>query len=98
MASVEGRSMQPTINPTVEGKNLHEWVLVSKLGAKRYEYSRGDVVMLKYRHFAIFSSSRRSPTDPKRYLVKRIIALPGDWVQLQGNKLVNVSHSADPPD
>ena len=55
MASVEGRSMQPTINPTVEGKNLHEWVLVSKLGAKRYEYSRGDVVMLKYRHFVVFS-------------------------------------------
>ena len=48
MASVEGRSMQPTINPVVEGKNLHEWVLVSKLGVKKYAYNRGDVVMLKY--------------------------------------------------
>ncbi|CBK21380.2 Imp1-Imp2 [Blastocystis hominis] len=70
--------MQPTINPVVEGKNLHEWVLVSKLGAKKYAYNRGDVVMLK------------SPTDPKRYLVKRIIALPGDWVQLHGNKLIEI--------
>lgn len=47
IASVEGGSMQPTLNPVVNGKPRHEWVWVSKIGCKRFEYSRGDVVMLR---------------------------------------------------
>ena len=70
--------MQPTLNPMVDGKPRHEWVFVNKLGVKRYEFRRGDVVILK------------SPIEPKRYLVKRIVGLPGDWIQLQGNKLVEI--------
>lgn len=47
IASVDGGSMQPTLNPAVNGKPRHEWVWVSKIGCKRFEYSRGDVVMLR---------------------------------------------------
>ena len=47
IASVEGGSMQPTLNPVVDGKPRHEWVWVNKLGCKRFEYKRGDVVMLR---------------------------------------------------
>ncbi len=78
--------MQPTLNPMVNGKPRHEWVWVSKIGSRRFRYNRGDVVMLKW--VIRRSIRRRSPNNPTRYLVKRIVAVPGDWVQLKGNKLV----------
>ncbi|KNB43238.1 mitochondrial inner membrane protease [Blastocystis sp. subtype 4] len=70
--------MQPTLNPNTDGKRKREWVLVNKLRVRNYQLNRGDVVMLK------------SPQDPTRYLVKRIVGLPGDWLQIEGNKLIEI--------
>jgi len=44
---IEGKSMQPTLNPNTEGRKKREWVIVSKVGASKYKYNRGDVVMLR---------------------------------------------------
>ncbi|KAL6653139.1 hypothetical protein ACP70R_012064 [Stipagrostis hirtigluma subsp. patula] len=44
--------------------------LVEKLCLYRYDFSRGDVVVF------------RSPTDHRELMVKRLIALPGDWIQV----------------
>ena len=91
IAMIEGRSMQPTFNPSVHKKHCRDWVLVSKLGLSKYQLNRGDVVMLKYFYYyfeKLTSLTLRSPQDPTRYLVKRIVGLPGDWIQLKGNKLV----------
>ena len=78
--------MQPTLNPDEKGKPRHEWVLVNRFPCKSFHYNHGDIVMFRYILFQWLF--HRSPKDPKRYLVKRIIGLPGDWVQLQNNKLV----------
>lgn len=47
VAMIEGKSMQPTLNPNTEGRKKREWVIVSKVGASKYKYNRGDVVMLR---------------------------------------------------
>ena len=48
IALIEGRSMQPTLNPSLKTKQCRDWVFVSKLGISKYQFNRGDVVMLKY--------------------------------------------------
>nr|XP_009401843.1 PREDICTED: mitochondrial inner membrane protease subunit 2-like isoform X3 [Musa acuminata subsp. malaccensis] len=45
-------------------------VLVEKFCLEKYKFSHGDVITFK------------SPTDHKQNFVKRLIALPGDWVQV----------------
>lgn len=45
-ASVHGRSMQPTLNPS--GLAANDLVLVDKLSIRLYKYSRGDVVLFRY--------------------------------------------------
>lgn len=67
-ASVHGRSMQPTLNPS--GSASQDVVLVDKLSIRMYRYSRGDVVLF------------RSPASPDTILIKRLLALEGDWVAL----------------
>ncbi|KAK3143125.1 hypothetical protein QOZ80_4BG0358710 [Eleusine coracana subsp. coracana] len=57
------------MNPTFDPKPT-ERVLVEKLSLDRYNFSRGDVVVL------------RSPSDHRDLNVKRLIALPGDWIQV----------------
>ncbi|GJN38438.1 hypothetical protein PR202_gb27476 [Eleusine coracana subsp. coracana] len=64
-AAVHGKSMNPTFDPKPT-----ERVLVEKLSLDRYNFSRGDVVVL------------RSPSDHRDLNVKRLIALPGDWIQV----------------
>ncbi len=44
-ASVRGRSMQPTLNPS--GSASKDIVLVDKLSIRMYRYSRGDVVLFR---------------------------------------------------
>ncbi|KAK9820562.1 hypothetical protein WJX72_011658 [[Myrmecia] bisecta] len=69
-AVVNGRSMQPTLNPAPEaGKDR---VLADKLSIRLYQYNRGDVVLL------------RCPDHPHTILVKRLLALEGDWVLVPG--------------
>ncbi|ORE08086.1 LexA/Signal peptidase [Rhizopus microsporus var. microsporus] len=67
-ARVSGRSMQPTFNPdsNMMSKDI---ILLEKWSAAKHKFKRGEVVLLT------------SPTDPKRIITKRIIALPGDMVQ-----------------
>ena len=45
-ASVNGRSMQPTLNPL--GSTSNDLVLVDKLSIRLFKYSRGDVVLFRY--------------------------------------------------
>lgn len=45
LASVNGRSMQPTFNPSTVTSN--DVVLVDKLSIRLYKYSRGDVVLFR---------------------------------------------------
>jgi inner membrane protease subunit 2 len=42
------------------------------MSLRNYTFSRGDVVVF------------RSPLEPKMWLVKRLIALPSDWVTVPG--------------
>ena len=44
-ASVHGRSMQPTLNPS--GSTSNDIVLVDKLSIRMYKYSRGDIVLFR---------------------------------------------------
>uniref|UniRef100_A0A804RGQ0 Mitochondrial inner membrane protease subunit 2 n=1 Tax=Zea mays TaxID=4577 RepID=A0A804RGQ0_MAIZE len=63
---------------TLHGASMHptfdpqqaERALVDKRCLHRYHFSRGDVVVF------------RSPRDHRELVVKRLIALPGDWIQI----------------
>jgi len=71
-ASVNGKSMQPTLNPP--GPSLGsgwwdmDWVWVNCWRARRYNFSRGDLLVYT------------SPKDPEEYLIKRLIAVEGDTI------------------
>ncbi|SCV68512.1 BQ2448_633 [Microbotryum intermedium] len=78
-ATVSGRSMQPTLNPD-SSRLRQDIVLLNRYknmeltqGATRTDpkagYQIGDVVAL------------RSPTNPSRLLIKRLIGLPGSLVR-----------------
>lgn len=71
LSTVKGQSMQPTLE---DG----EWLFINKVGYFFGSPHRGDIVILK---------------DPdgelgfRQYLVKRIVGLPGDTVEVSGQKL-----------
>uniref|UniRef100_A0A0D9ZGX4 Mitochondrial inner membrane protease subunit 2 n=1 Tax=Oryza glumipatula TaxID=40148 RepID=A0A0D9ZGX4_9ORYZ len=66
VVTVRGTSMNPTLEPQQGDR-----ALVSRLCLDaRYGLSRGDVVVF------------RSPTEHRSLVVKRLIALPGDWIQV----------------
>ena len=68
-ASVNGKSMEPTINPSPSlgsGWLDMDWVWVNCWRAWRYNLSRGDLLVYT------------SPKDPYEYLIKRLIADEGD--------------------
>ncbi|PSS34674.1 Mitochondrial inner membrane protease [Actinidia chinensis var. chinensis] len=78
---VRGVSMSPTFNPhssnhssTLMGSN-DDCVLVEKFCLEKYKFSPGDVVVFC------------SPTDHREKHVKRITALPGDWISSPGDAL-----------
>ncbi|TRM67948.1 peptidase S24/S26A/S26B/S26C [Schizophyllum amplum] len=66
--TVLGRSMQPTLNPD-ESMLRSDIGLFCRLPIYGEDFRRGDIVAM------------RSPTNPHRMLIKRIIALPGDTVK-----------------
>ncbi|CAG8605684.1 5536_t:CDS:2 [Ambispora leptoticha] len=68
VASVNGRSMQPTFNPD-SNRLRHDIVLLNRWAIARRKYEIGDVVTLW------------SPFDPDLLITKRIIALEGDTVK-----------------
>lgn len=71
LSTVKGQSMEPTLE---DG----EWLFINKIGYLVGAPKRGDIVILK---------------DPdgqlgfRQYLVKRIVGLPGDTVEVNGQKL-----------
>ncbi|KAL1824699.1 hypothetical protein DCAR_0312787 [Daucus carota subsp. sativus] len=68
---IRGGSMSPTFNPhwsTSVKTYSGDRVLVEKLCLDKYKFSLGDVVVFC------------SPSNHKEKCVKRITALPGDWV------------------
>ncbi|TFK76027.1 LexA/Signal peptidase [Pluteus cervinus] len=69
---ITGRSMQPTLNP--DSSQLWRDVgLFDRFSIHtRHSFNRGDIVSL------------RSPVDPRRMLVKRIVGLEGDFVLPRG--------------
>ncbi|KAF8650248.1 hypothetical protein HU200_064006 [Digitaria exilis] len=69
VSSVDGESMSPTLDG-----HQAERMLVEKRCLYTYDFTRGDVVVL------------RSPRSHREVLVKRLIALPGDWIQVPENQ------------
>ncbi|XP_024978339.1 mitochondrial inner membrane protease subunit 2-like isoform X1 [Cynara cardunculus var. scolymus] len=76
---VQGFSMSPTFNPynsrplglfTVNGSSADDHVLVEKHCLKDYKFSHGDVVVFC------------SPSSYKEKHIKRITAMPGDWISV----------------
>ena len=61
--------------PTLQS---HQYVLVNRLAYKIGDPQIGDVIVFHY------------PRDPQQEYIKRVIGLPGDWVQIaQGEVRVN---------
>lgn len=65
---ISGHSMSPTFNPA--NSTFSDYCLVEKFCLRKYNFSRGDII--------VFSS----PSNHKEKHVKRIIAMPGDWLSL----------------
>ncbi|MEK7582446.1 MAG: signal peptidase I [Patescibacteria group bacterium] len=57
--------------------NFHDkdYILVDKLSYRFDDFKRGDVIVFRY------------PKDPKDYFIKRVIGLPGETIQVKGNKV-----------
>lgn len=66
LACCEGRSMQPTINPRAGDVTV---VLLDKWSARSGAVARGDVVIVN------------SPTQDGNLVLKRVLALGGDYVK-----------------
>ncbi|KAF3449576.1 hypothetical protein FNV43_RR10305 [Rhamnella rubrinervis] len=67
---VRGASMSPTFNPSTSGfmgLRTDDCVLVEKTCLVKYKFSHGDVL----------------PSNHKEKHIKRIIALPGDWIGIR---------------
>ncbi|XP_037692291.1 mitochondrial inner membrane protease subunit 2 isoform X2 [Choloepus didactylus] len=68
VARVEGASMQPSLNPG--GSQSSDVVLLNHWKVRNFEVQRGDIVSLV------------SPKNPEQKIIKRVIALEGDIVNL----------------
>lgn len=53
----------------------HEYLIVNEISYRFKEPSRGDIVVFKY------------PRNPQEYFIKRIIALPGEKVQIKNGEV-----------
>ncbi|XP_021741597.1 mitochondrial inner membrane protease subunit 2-like [Chenopodium quinoa] len=68
ISRISGHSMSPTFNPA--HNKFKDYVLVEKFCLNKYDFSHGDVIIFL------------SPSNHKERHVKRIIAMPGDWLSL----------------
>ncbi|KAJ0970268.1 hypothetical protein J5N97_023145 [Dioscorea zingiberensis] len=72
-SSVRGSSMYPTFQATstsFPGSLRGDLVLAERFCLERYKFSQGDVIIFK------------APDNHKKIFVKRLIALPGEWIQI----------------
>ncbi|XP_049340114.1 mitochondrial inner membrane protease subunit 2 isoform X2 [Astyanax mexicanus] len=67
VARVDGASMQPSLNP--EGASAPDVVLLNRWSVRNYQVQRGDIVSVV------------SPKNPKQKIIKRVIALEGDFIK-----------------
>ncbi|CAL8360719.1 unnamed protein product [Lota lota] len=67
VARVEGTSMQPFLNP--EGVSACDVVLLNRWRVRNYEVHRGDIVSIV------------SPKNPQQKIIKRVVALEGDFIR-----------------
>ncbi|XP_036424178.1 mitochondrial inner membrane protease subunit 2 [Colossoma macropomum] len=72
VARVDGASMQPSLNP--EGASAPDVVLLNRWSVRNYQVQRGDIVSVV------------SPKNPKQKIIKRVIALEGDFIKTLGYK------------
>ncbi|CAL8291923.1 unnamed protein product [Boreogadus saida] len=72
VARVEGTSMQPFLNP--EGVSACDVVLLNRWRVRNYEVHRGDIVSVV------------SPKNPQQKIIKRVVALEGDFIRTLGYK------------
>ncbi|KAG8073461.1 hypothetical protein GUJ93_ZPchr0006g41634 [Zizania palustris] len=72
VVSVTGDSMHPTFTTTSSSLRGNV-AIVEKICLEKYQFSHGDVVIFK------------CPSDHKECFVKRLIALPGEWMQIPGS-------------
>tara|TARA_B100000745_G_scaffold210740_1_gene139584 strand:- start:4390 stop:4821 length:432 start_codon:yes stop_codon:yes gene_type:complete len=60
-----------------------EYLIVDEISYRFEKPSRGDVVIFRY------------PKNPSQYFIKRIIALPGETIQIE-NDIVTIINSSNP--
>ncbi|KAK8803649.1 hypothetical protein WA158_001343 [Blastocystis sp. Blastoise] len=78
-AIINGRSMQPTLNPSKDDDSYSkDIILTNKINVRRAKFTRGSIVVLK------------SPLDPKRLLIKRLVAIDGDLIRTEENSLIEI--------
>lgn len=53
----------------------HEYLIINEISYRFEEPQRGDIVVFKY------------PRDPKQYFIKRIVALPGERIEISNNQI-----------
>ncbi|KAM0938902.1 putative signal peptidase I [Dioscorea sansibarensis] len=73
VSAVRGSSMYPTFQTTpatFPGSLKGDLVLAERFCLERYKFSLGDVIIFQ------------APDNHKKNLVKRLIALPGQWIQI----------------
>ncbi|NTW14177.1 MAG: signal peptidase I [Candidatus Moranbacteria bacterium] len=88
---VEGESMMP---------NFHngEYLIVNEFGFKRTAVSIGDRNLFEVEPFRELSRQEsvvfRSPRKEGQYLIKRVIGLPGETVEIRNSKIIitNAEH------
>lgn len=81
LSKVEGHSMEPTLTE-------HEWLFVNKIIYIVGKPKFGDVVILR---------EPGSGTGEKKYLVKRIVGLPGDRIEVHDQRLYRNGELVDEP-
>lgn len=61
-----------SMDPTFENG---DYLIVDQISYYKNDPERGDVIVFRY------------PTDHKRFLIKRVIGLPGETIAINGNKV-----------
>ncbi|PKA56971.1 Chloroplast processing peptidase [Apostasia shenzhenica] len=79
VSHIQGSSMHPTLagcSATFPGYLRGDVALVEKFCLKNYKFSHGDVVIF------------HSPNNFKQIFVKRLLALPGDLIQVSSDVVI----------
>ncbi|QYR21206.1 signal peptidase I [Paenibacillus sp. sptzw28] len=71
LSTVEGHSMEPTLYEK-------EWLFINKYSYRFESPERGDIIILE---------DPSEEHDQKEYLVKRVIGVPGDTIEIRGGQL-----------